>query len=338
MMDYADIRKFLSELEIEVNGLRLSDADYYVYENDDLKEVFGQYFEFCFQALKRTEDRYCIKPSFAAYLNDLSVNAKAGLVEDNFVILFNMGLIANLYPFFLNYRFDFNKKAYKRFELIERYFDASPEWLMYQISTQFTFYHEQAHLIQKSEELKSMIFENYSGSNKAFSLEHHVLEIDADYWGAHFICYHITEYWQKQDRKAQTQETLIALLILGLSAIFSYFIFLSSGHYKIYLKESTHPHPSIRISYLADVFLNVASQTFQDQFDLNLNGLLVECFSVCEEMFKDRKPEFDFIDTFLKELKEQINPAQVYIREMQIEIIKRPYLLVNNLEKLLAPV
>ena len=52
---------------------------------------------------------------------------------------------------------------------------------MYQIATQFTFYHEQAHLIQKSVELKSMIFENYSDASEQFSLEHHVLEIDADY-------------------------------------------------------------------------------------------------------------------------------------------------------------
>ncbi|MEI6949616.1 hypothetical protein V9K67_20685 [Paraflavisolibacter sp. H34] len=336
MIDYQNVREYLLNQDIILNGVKLSESDYFNYEKDELKNVFEQYFDFCLNALRRNEDKYQIRPSFVIFLNNFSVNARAGLVNGNFLILLNMGLIANLYPFFLDYRFNLRRPIYNKFEVIDKHFDSSPEWLMFQIATQFTFYHEQAHLIQKSELLQYIFQENYADGSEGFSLEHHVLEIDADSWGAHFVCYHIVEYWHRQRKEIQTKDTLIALLTLGLSSIFSYFIFLSGGRYKIYLKESTHPHPSLRIAYMADTFLNVAEQSFQTDFQVDKNLVLVDCFRICEEMFKERRPEINYVEIFLRELREQIGHAQGYITEMQAEIRRRPYLTVNNFERLLG--
>src|SRR4051812_49159551 len=118
MQEYQQIHQHLLRQEIVVNGKKLSATDYFDYEKDKLKDVFARYFDFCITALKRTEDKYNTKPSFAIYLKDFSVNARAGLIKENFLILFNMGLIANLYPFFIEHRFDFMRSVYNRFEVI----------------------------------------------------------------------------------------------------------------------------------------------------------------------------------------------------------------------------
>jgi hypothetical protein len=336
MTDYQKIREYLLTQDILIKGVKMSEADYFEFDKDDLKEVYADYFNFCINALKRTEVKYQIYPSYAIYLNNFSVNAMAGLINQNFLILFNMGLITNLHRFFTEIRFDFSNPVYSDFNMMDKDFDSSPEWLMFQIATQFTFYHEQAHLIQKSEILNSVVQENYANGIGFYSLEHHVLEIDADTWASHFVCYHIVEYWHRQKEEIKNQETFISLVTLGLSAIFSYFIFLSGDRYKIYLKESTHPHPSIRISYMADIFLNVAEQSFGKEFTIDKNSILVSCFRVCEEMFKDRRPEINYVAIFLEELAQEIKNSQEYIKEMQAEIRKRPYLTVNNMDRLLA--
>jgi hypothetical protein len=329
MDTYQDIKKYLESKNL------VGSAEIYDYSKDDLKDHFDELFNFCIVNLRTKCEKYKIQPSSLYFVKDFSINAKANRLGDDFIIGINMGTIVNLYPFFTEPRFDFAKKPFYKYEIFETVCKISPEYLMFQFATQFTYYHEQAHLIQKSEILKSEILENYSAdTNNVYSEQHHLLEIDADIWGSHFICYHLIEYFKKQHVQFQKTDNLNNLVTLGLSAIFSYFCFLATGKFKIYFKEHKHPHLSIRLSYITDCFLSIVHDTFQGVHQIDKKQLLADTFQLTSEIFKQKHIEVDNLDEVLKVLYLNMDKVKEYVDEMKAKMSAIENILLNDLENL----
>lgn len=330
MDTYQDLKNYLT------NNKLVKEAEIFDYSKDDLKDQFEAFFKFCIFNLRTKCEKFKIQPSSIYFVNDFSINAKAGLLEGNFIIGYNMGTIVNLFTFFNDPRFDFSNKLFDKFEVFENDCEISPEYLMFQFATQFTYYHEQAHLIQKSEILKVGIIENYSTDNdNLYSEEHHLLEIDADIWASHFICYHLIGFFKKQNTQFQTTENLNILVTLGLSAIFSYFSFLATGKFKIYFKEYKHPHLGIRISYITDCFLSIVHDTFKVERSLDKKELLADTFQLTSEFFKQKQPGVDNLDEVLKELYINIDQVKEYIDEMKTKMSTIGNILINNIQTLI---
>jgi hypothetical protein len=208
-------------------------------------EELSKVFEFYRKTLDINSLRYNLKKSYIFYLNDKSVNAKAGISDKYNIICINSGLIIFLIQnIFEKEELDKNLKFdYKE---IYNFLDNPIHILMYQVALHFTFYHELGHLVQKSEILKSFICERPTGIND-FDLKMHKLEFDADSFSATSIGAHIHQYAFKIFGEKLNSYQVESVIEIFCTSILLYFLSFESYKEKIYYEESTHPHPIIRI-------------------------------------------------------------------------------------------
>jgi hypothetical protein len=89
----------------------------------------------------------------------------------------------------------------------------------------------------------------------------------------------------------------------------------------MYYKESLHPHPSIRISYMVDCFLNIANNTFTNQFRIDTTFIMSETFKLSEEIFKSKNTGMNNIQVYLTDLNGELGNIKSYVEEMTFESI-----------------
>ncbi len=136
----------------------------------------------------------------------------------------------------------------------------SLDHLIFQLSIFFVCFHELGHLVQFSnKELLNQTAVNamqeaYMTSIKAFDIEDHVMEIDADMRGARFLVDGVIDKWSKLPNDIKTEENLKKLIILSLVGASSFFIMVKKFPVTgIYYYETTHPHPLIRLMWLSHI-------------------------------------------------------------------------------------
>lgn len=126
--------------------------DIFEYQFSSLSEVFERYFQFCQENLSEESSEYKIQPAKFYYRNQYEVNARAVVQNDYFIIGINMGTIKTLYDIFYEHNdiFDSSDILSDKYNKLAEQFDVPIGYLMFQSAILFTFYHERAHLIQKS--------------------------------------------------------------------------------------------------------------------------------------------------------------------------------------------
>ncbi|RKR83495.1 hypothetical protein BDD43_3705 [Mucilaginibacter gracilis] len=264
-----------------VSSRIIPQADIYDYAADPIGEIYNRYFQYCQKALSEFSTEFNIQPAKIYFNNLPTVNAAAGMGNSYYVIKINKGLISTLYNLLY-----VNNKVFDQSELKETYdrlassFDTPLEYVMYQLATYFTFYHERAHLVQKSPILTNYLDEINLGPTVAnYSSLHHSLEFDADIDAAHRLIFVILEYWDKLPEQYRDEAYATEILALTTASIFTYFMYLEEKYSEIYYKEGTHPHPVIRITYILDVMIGVAQQNFQN-ITLDDKKILRQCLRI----------------------------------------------------------
>jgi len=196
-----------------------------------------------------------------------------------------VGLIIKLYDHLYNYN-----DAFETDEILRQKYipllpdDVPPGFLMYQAATQFTYYHERAHLIQRSSLLTQSLDEEYlHQTTETFEMLRHLLEFDADMDAAQFICFHILDYWKKLPADKQNVAAITSLMALSVSAIFTFFVFLEGRDTPLYFAEKRHPHPIVRISYIMDILSASAEQNLPGM-GFNAGDVLREAFDISERI------------------------------------------------------
>lgn len=312
----------------------------YDYTENDPYGLAEQYFQFCQQNLTEERD-YQIQPARFLMINKASVNAWATRRYDFYVVGIHMGTLTNLHMFFTKRKALFDELFFVEFSQLRDILDVEIDILLFQAATQFTFYHEKAHLIQYSSvdsvTLSNDIVETdevyaiNSGKDAPYNQVKHIKEYDADLYGAYYICLHLLEYWKNFDTINRTQANLELLLTIGTGAVFTYFIFLLRKHPEIYYDASDHPHPLIRILYIINMFLQTAEKNMLNGFDVKPESILNRTFRLTQALFTFGGGEDIvklFSDVFLKE-KEKI---EAYINEVLIaECHKYPYLVIERM-------
>lgn len=226
----------------------------FLFAGSPYSQQFESLYNFCRENLNINSDRYSLNPNAFAFLNNFSVNAKAGLRNNCYVIVFNSGLmvwvIQNIlmneaYHNFINEKFP---------ELLKHY-DNSLEVLGFQLATQFTYYHELAHLIQFSKNAERELIRNERMEFEAnFELVQHWLEINADTFASISISSHIQQYLFKQiGDNLNPQNATDSLVIFSISLL-NYIMSFTSTSEELYFLERSHPHPIIR-------FINILMTT-----------------------------------------------------------------------------
>lgn len=305
--------------------------DIYDYTKDELSTVFERYFQYCQTALTENSQDYNIQPSTFYYRNDFTVNAAAGKVSDHYIVRVHMGLIATLYSKFYadNDLFD-QEESKEIYNVLASSFDVPIGYVMFQLATYLTFYHEQAHLIQRSPLLTSFLTEYNAAPNPAnYSSLKHSLEFDADLHASHCVIFVLKAYWQKLPEQYLTTEYASELVALALGSAFTYMMYLEERYSNIYYNEGSHPHPIIRITYMLDAMTRIA--------ELNFDGVKLDAKIVLQQGFKlasaycEAGTQRDMVDAYSNMLYTEYPNIADFINNVLIpESNAVPYLVKNR--------
>lgn len=273
----------------------------YDYTDNDPHGLAEQYFQFCQQNLSEEQGEYQIQPARFMVRDAATVNALATKRYNYYVVGVNMGTLTGLHQFFVHRGEIFDAPALAEYVALEGKLDVTLDILLYQTATQFTYYHELAHLIQFSPlpgagcadgaahdvQETQEAYAVGAGKDDPYDLEKHLKEFDADLHGAHFICLHLLEYWKKLKEADRTPANLELLLALGTASVFTYFIFLLGKYPEMYYDASDHPHPLIRILYIIDMFIKTAQENMPV-------GVVIRSETVLQRAFRITQPMFTF--------------------------------------------
>ncbi len=219
--------------------------------NDTLEIEFSPYSEELLQMFNFFKDeferasKYDVQNGILIFNTLFGVNARAAIIDGHSIIEFNGGLlIQSINRFFKNTKIDDFLKD--RFILIYPYFDNKINVLLHQIIVNFTFYHELAHIIQKTLTLNQYLNEQDNDEGE-FNMLNHKLEMDADEFSALYLGSQIHQYAFKIFKQEIDTDKVENLLELFCTGVMLNFLLFKSVEEEIYFEKSTHPHAVIRI-------------------------------------------------------------------------------------------
>jgi len=309
------------------------------YSKNDPFKVIEPYFQFCQQNLSEECGEFDIQPARIYIRGRLEVNAAATRTANHSIIAINYGLIPHLFKFFTYGDSIFEKEELQAYQSLDKTFDL--DLLSFQLTTQFTYYHELAHLIQRSPIQNFWLDELYAKYIKegdGYSLNKHVYEFDADLHGAGNEALHMIDYWKRLENSLQTSTHLGMLLSVGAGAILSYFLLLMEKYANIYYKAGDHPHPIVRIAYIVDMFVKTAQINLPEGIVLDSKDILSRAFRFAQLWFEQEKIKEQAVKEFAKFFLNEGQNIADYINNVLIpESLKYPELVMNRLNSSNTP-
>ena len=247
---------------------------------------FLNVFEFYKETLELNCD-YGITPAFLFFANSDTINAKAVRSPNNEYLLgINRGTINWLIDNFKSNQTLVSDNNISLFDNLAPHLDIPINNLMYQAGCHFTFYHEMAHLIQKSDYLELSMEENPQQVD-VFDFNRHLLEIDADTYSALCLGTHIMQYSGKIFGENSSKVLVEALIILFSIPIILYLLSFEGNSVELYYRESTHPHPAIRLTNFLMVLTHYCNGVLDGKdsgFTVNQGDMFISAMSIAEKL------------------------------------------------------
>lgn len=239
-------------------------GDVYEFYGTAFEELFFNFYSFCRENLNRQSATENIVPNTFLFTNSFEVNAGAGLIGNQFLITINLGLLQSaVHNYYEN-------------ETLEQYFlalypntisnyDNPVRILAFQVCTQFSYYHELAHLFQFSAKLNDAIIQerNDKEVDTGFDRTKHVLEINADTYASVALSAQIEQYISNTFQEKVTLENTMETVVFFGSCLLNYTINFSDNPDAIYFEQYTHPHSFIR---LLNMLLVISHQLKQSPY------------------------------------------------------------------------
>jgi len=162
--------------------------DIFDYRDTPIEAELESAFQFYQQAMI-DHYKYGTEPSYLFFNSMRTVNAQAGKIAGIYLIGINIGTLSWLKESSTNAA---NAAASELASIYDQ-LDNPIEVLIHDFALHFTFYHEQAHLIQKSEFLAHFLQEEPLVTEE-YSMERHILEFDADEFSSLCLGGHLLQY------------------------------------------------------------------------------------------------------------------------------------------------
>ena len=250
---YKKIMDYKQEMDYAIKNNIAQFGDIFDFDGVPNEKLYKDLYSFCRENLDIHFKRKSILHGSFLYSNDFNVNARARTKDNQSTILFNIGLMHNCMKKYL-----FNHALNDFIELKEpdlnSKFDTPLSHLAFQITTQFTYYHELAHLIQFSQTAGEEELQERSSEGE-FDIKKHKLEINADTYSSICITTHIYQYILKSFGDNINQENVTKTLTLLGTCLLEY-ILNFTDKFEFYFEEYSHPHPLIR---LLNIILSLTS-------------------------------------------------------------------------------
>jgi len=242
------------EIQNSIKNNLLKYADIFDFRNTPSEDLFNNYYMFCRESLDINSAKYNINPNVFAFKNGFNSNAEAKRTVDNaFGIFVNLGLLGYCAENFQN-NTTLDKYCEQNFPHLVEKFDIKPSALAFQITTQFSYYHELAHLIQFSKKAENFALQERNVDCNEYHEIRHILEINADTYASVSIVTHIVQYIDKCFGKNPEQKLVEDTILLLSSCLLNYITSFYDDLAKIYFKMYCHPHPVFR---LFNVMMNI---------------------------------------------------------------------------------
>lgn len=246
--------KYENDIENAINKKFQTSADIFDFRDTPKEQLFEKFYMFCREHLDNLSQDLNIDSTIFTFLNGFSSNAIAIRKNENdFGIFINFGLIKYCSDNFLDNE-NLHPFVDKNFPGLVEYFDVDIAQLAFQIATQFTYYHELAHLIQFSKKAKDLSLQEHTGECKGYSEIEHALEINADSFASIAISSHIQQFIEKSFGEKTNQENVEETVIILCACLLNYITSFYDKLDQIYFEEHCHPHPILR---LFNVILNI---------------------------------------------------------------------------------
>jgi hypothetical protein len=299
------------------------------YSGQELFHTYQRFYDFCQENLSNTYSKFNIAPAKFFYVKDSQINAWYSRIKDYRVIGIHEGAIHKLNNFFDANPIQPSSARLKEYVDLNDKFKDSINSLILQNTLVFIFYHELTHLIQRSEVI-DLKMDELTG-DATFSLENHILEMDADVYAAHQLTKHCVKYLSRLPQELQTEEILHQLFAISASGIFVFFLILNNNR-PFYYKKCKHPHPIVRIIYVTHYMLRAAKSGYGGEDDLD-RKILNDLYGITEELVKNSigmeglveyatvlQTEKSNIESYIKELLKAGDSMNFLVRNRNMEL------------------
>ena len=327
------IKEVIEELTnkgIKAYGAESHFYDYSDNEESSLKTLFDEFFQFGQEYLDRDDLEFNAKPARLYYSTNIGLNALARKVNEYYLVEIYMGTIAWMENFYMSMDDKFNQDVLEHFQKISQLRGVTPGKFLLQLATIYYFYHEVGHLIQSSGQDADYV--EYL-QNECIGDEipiRHMRELDADWNAGYCMALHLKQFAEVDSNGAHLIDPVILLEIaaLGLAAIYMYFINRTDKNPSIYYQEKCHPHPSVRLSYMAVFVLDNLQANVP--YPINKNEILKKAIMISEILMKDG--DKSIIAEYSLALLKEIKKVEEYIKKIMSDTENYPYLCKHILE------
>lgn len=324
MYNYNDITKEL----IEKASIR--EEAIFDYQFSPYFEEYEKYFQYCQKNLSEYCGEYNIQPARFFYIDDLGINARAWVNEKYYLIGVKKDTIYSLINLFCekNNIFESDENLIEKYSELIHKFDITIGKMMFELAISFTYHHELAHLIQKSPVLSIGLNEQSEcKSDSPYSIDRHILELDADINAAYTVCIQLIEYWKKLPEQIRTNINLQKILTLGTASVLCYFLQFYGGTLGFYLRKCNHPHPILRIIYVVEYMVGNAEHNLSEK--INTIEIIRSAFQIADTYYRTILSN-DVVSKFTEIYQHEKQEIDNYINELLELSINTPNLVRNR--------
>ncbi|MDH4460573.1 MAG: hypothetical protein QE277_04065 [Flectobacillus sp.] len=328
----------ISELLRNVHNIHKKDV--YNYIGTDLETEFEEYFNFCLSNMREECDMFNIQPSFLYFFDEYDTKARATKFEGKYIIEIKYGVVKILHNLFVGSLF------FGQDQIIEKYFGLiqiitpkSIPQLMLQYSTLFTYYHELAHLIQKSDYTDNSLLEEIPNQQESEDKRKHILEVDADFFAASNLAQHICQYWDeiKLSNSSVSNNQLYELVVISMASINCYLAYsFQTFPEEIYFYENSHPHAANRLLLI----LGVINDYIKKHLEITIEDIKLMTLSTIDlayDILQHKAEEGHQIKSWRDKVSLNMEKIIEYGKEMTVEMGKTPTLASVRILNLQSP-
>lgn len=269
----------------------IPEEDIYDFTNDPIASFYQRYFDWSVDNLKDYSEIFGVKPAYFYFWDTHLINAQAQYINGKYIIRYSKPYLETLHLKLGTKGKFFAKTDWTAFKNLQKITPNSLEFLMFQASTIFTFYHEFAHLVQ----FKDRVFNMGEYPSKGnFNFNNHIYEYDSDLNGCQFVNIYMQQYFAEQLPKVhQTTNNFKRLMYLGIASIIITKLLFLNGQFfpfppnnidtTFYTREHSHPHTYIRAKYIIEHYVRIAKA---NSVEIDFGDTVSNITVICDEFFK----------------------------------------------------
>lgn len=303
-------------------------------ENEALRSLLEPFFRLGQDFIERQDMGFSFNKPRLYFSDNNTLNAVARVSGEYLLIEIFKGAFTWMQDFYLTKGDKFEHESIQIFKKITAIRGVTPPMMLLQLTSLFFLYHESGHLVQRSgqmmeeEDYFEFIQNQCTGGMVPIR---HIRELDADWFASHHVAMHIKEFSEVDTPNGvQVDRNIVFnLASLGLAGLYMYFISRSEKQPDIYYEEKCHPHPSVRLCYVAEFFLDNLQGNIEHQID---KKAILQNAIVISVLLMDNE-EQNIVTQYSNILYNEIDEIEVYIHTIMNNAEQYPYTCTKLLKK-----